>query len=421
MLTPGRPRALSPLPEQHLEHRARREVPALGGDPEVERDATAPLAVHSGAVAAGVLHRQAVVQGDGLAPTIQTPLGCRGRRLHEVQARRGVEDEAAVLPPQPAQGVQRGLSVRGGEHEALLLPDARRVEAEHEAGGVGAVEELGEATGRAPVRRGERAVEDLPLPPIEVRHDLAERVGPAKGVVRTRRPLQGHRQAPAEVVRDGDEAARERGVAPEEPGPFLDEPGAGLNAEELIFYAALRGVRRLFAPIAGRTILKATLGGIGIGVIALVAGEETLFSGEHELEVLLDHPEAYGAGTLLLILVGKVLALALSLETGFRGGRIFPVLFIGATVGFVTADVFERVPLAVAVGCGMAGAAVAIMRLPVFVAVLVAFFASPALIPLIVLASVVGYVLTFDRPELGGAPPEKEKMASRADLEPTTS
>ena len=196
---------------------------------------------------------------------------------------------------------------------------------------------------------------------------------------------------------------------------------AAAAAVGMLAIAALRGVRRLFAPIAGRTILKATLGGIGIGVIALVAGEETLFSGEHELEVLLDHPEAYGAGTLLLILVGKVLALALSLETGFRGGRIFPVLFIGATVGFVTADVFERVPLAVAVGCGMAGAAVAIMRLPVFVAVLVAFFASPALIPLIVLASVVGYVLTFDRPELGGAPPEKEKMASRADLEPTTS
>ena len=146
-----------------------------------------------------------------------------------------------------------------------------------------------------------------------------------------------------------------------------------------------------------------------------------LFSGEHELEVLLDHPEAYGAGALLLILGGKVLAFALCLETGFRGGRIFPVVFIGSTVGFITTDLFERVPLAVAVACGLAGAAVAIMRLPVFVAVLVAFFASPVLIPLIVLACVVGYVLTFDRPELGGEPPEEERTATREDLEPTTS
>jgi chloride channel protein, CIC family len=180
----------------------------------------------------------------------------------------------------------------------------------------------------------------------------------------------------------------------------------------LLLIALLRGVRRALAPIAGRTVLKATLGGIGIGVIALVAGEETLFSGEHELEVLLSDPQAYGAGALLLILSGKLIALALSLETGFRGGRIFPVLFIGADVGFITSDVFERVPLAVAVACGMAGAAVAIMRLPVFVALTVAFFASPATIPLIVLACVVGYVLSFDRPELGGPPRTAERMAT---------
>jgi H+/Cl- antiporter ClcA len=195
---------------------------------------------------------------------------------------------------------------------------------------------------------------------------------------------------------------------------------AAAAAVGMLVIVALRGVQRLVRPIAGRTVLKATLGGIGIGVIALIAGEETLFSGEHELEVLLNHPEAYGAGTLLLILGGKILALALSLETGFRGGRIFPVIFIGSTVGFITSDLFERVPLAVAVACGMAGAAVAILRLPVFVALFVAFFASPVLVPLIVLACVVGYVLTFDRPELGSEPPE-ERTATREDLEPTTS
>jgi H+/Cl- antiporter ClcA len=156
-------------------------------------------------------------------------------------------------------------------------------------------------------------------------------------------------------------------------------------------------------------------------VIALVAGAETLFSGEHELEVLLADPESYSARALLLILGGKLVALALSLETGFRGGRIFPVLFIGATVGFITSDVFERVPLAVAVACGMAGAAVAIMRLPVFIALTVAFFASPTTIPLIVLACVVGYVLTFDKPELGGPAREEERTTTDEDLAVTSS
>jgi hypothetical protein len=64
----------------------------------------------------------------------------------------------------------------------------------------------------------------------------------------------------------------------------------------------------------------------------------------------------------------------------------------------------------------MTGAAVAIMRLPVFVALMVSFFASPATLPLIVLACVVGYVLTFDRPELGGPAPERDRTARREDL-----
>jgi H+/Cl- antiporter ClcA len=183
----------------------------------------------------------------------------------------------------------------------------------------------------------------------------------------------------------------------------------------LLTIATHRAVRRAFRRVGG-TVAKATLGGLGIGLVALVAGEETLFSGEHEIEVLLADSEAYGLGALLLILFGKMLAFAFSLECGFRGGRIFPVLFIGAAVGFASTALFESIPLAVSVGCGMTGAAVALMRLPIFVVVLVAAFAAPTTIPLVVLAAVVGYVLTFDKPDLGGAPEEEQQSATQDDL-----
>jgi hypothetical protein len=52
---------------------------------------------------------------------------------------------------------------------------------------------------------------------------------------------------------------------------------------------------------------------------------------------------------------------------------------------------------------------VAIMRLPVFIALTVAFFASPATVPLIVLACVVGYVFTFAGPELEADAPADEQ------------
>jgi len=180
--------------------------------------------------------------------------------------------------------------------------------------------------------------------------------------------------------------------------------------------AVYRVVERAFRPLEKQLVLRATLGGLGIGLVALVAGEETLFSGEHELVVLLDDPESYGVGALLLVLGGKIVAFGLSLATGFRGGRIFPVLFIGAVVGFIAADVLDRIPLTVAVACGMAGAAVALIRLPIFVALLVTFFASPAAVPLIVLAVVVGYLLTFDRRELSGERDEEQLTATPADL-----
>jgi hypothetical protein len=57
----------------------------------------------------------------------------------------------------------------------------------------------------------------------------------------------------------------------------------------------------------------------------------------------------------------------------------------------------------------------------VFIALMVAFFASPTTVPLIVLAVVVGYVLTFDRPELGGPARQEERTATSEDLgEPAT-
>ena len=184
----------------------------------------------------------------------------------------------------------------------------------------------------------------------------------------------------------------------------------------LLAIAVFRVVRRAFRPV-GSTVVKATLGGLAIGLIALAAGEETLFSGEHELEVLLADPESYGLGALLLLLFGKMLAFAVSLECGFRGGRVFPVLFIGATVGFAATSLFESIPLTVSVACGMAGAAVALIRLPIFVVLLVAALAAPATIPLVVLAVVVAYVLTFDRPELGGEPEEEQQVATPEDLD----
>lgn len=182
--------------------------------------------------------------------------------------------------------------------------------------------------------------------------------------------------------------------------------GAAGAAAGILVIVVFRLVDRAFRPLDRSVVLKAGLGGLGIGLVALIAGQETLFSGEAELEQLLGSPDSKTAAAILLIIGGKIVALSISLATGFRGGRIFPTVFIGGTVGLMLHDVFSGVPLAVAAAAGMAGATIAIIRLPIFVILFISFFGGPALVPVIILASVTAYVLVFDKPDLSGDPPE---------------
>jgi H+/Cl- antiporter ClcA len=192
--------------------------------------------------------------------------------------------------------------------------------------------------------------------------------------------------------------------------------GAAGAAAGLLLIAVFRTIDRAFRPLDRAPVVKAVLGGVGIGLVALVAGQETLFSGESELESLLQHPASKSVAMLLLIVAGKIVALSLCMATGFRGGRIFPVVFIGGTLGIAVNQAFTSVPLAVAAASGMAGAAITILRLPIFVTLFVSFFGGPLLVPVVVLAAVTAYILVFDKPELTGAPAENQTTAEPGDL-----
>jgi chloride channel protein, CIC family len=192
--------------------------------------------------------------------------------------------------------------------------------------------------------------------------------------------------------------------------------GAIGAAVGLILIAVFRIVDGAFRPLDRAPVVKATLGGVGIGLVALVAGEETLFSGEKELESLLNNPGSETVAALLLIVAGKMVAISLSMATGFRGGRIFPTVFVGGTTGLLLHEAFTSVPLPVAAAAGMAGTAMVILRLPIFVILFISFFGGPVLVPVVILAAVTAYILVFDKPELTGGPPESQTTTEPGDL-----
>src|SRR4051794_14212389 len=108
-----------------------------------------------------------------------------------------------------------------------------------------------------------------------------------------------------------------------------------------------------------RKVLLMPLLGLAIGGLAILFAQSTdhgssfvLFSGQDQLPALVEQAAGFSTGALLLLILCKSLAYGLSLSS-FRGGPVFPALFIGAGLGLLTADLpgLEMVP-AVAMGIG---------------------------------------------------------------------
>ena len=110
---------------------------------------------------------------------------------------------------------------------------------------------------------------------------------------------------------------------------------AGLLA--LITAAAIGVMAKLTAPLAERTILRSTVGGIAFGLVG-VALPLTLFTGTDQLTTVIHDGAALGAGLLIAVVFAKILVFALCEATGFVGGPFLVMLFIGGTAG-VTAHV----------------------------------------------------------------------------------
>jgi len=121
---------------------------------------------------------------------------------------------------------------------------------------------------------------------------------------------------------------------------------------------------------------------------------DVLFSGQAALPSLVSNSAQYSVGALLLLLLCKGLAYALSLS-GFRGGPIFPAMFIGAAGGMVLSHL-AGLSLVAGVGMGIGATTCGMLGLPLTSVLLTAVFMVSAgvnLIPLVIVAVVVAYVV----------------------------
>ncbi|MDH6123367.1 ion channel protein [Kitasatospora sp. GP82] len=167
---------------------------------------------------------------------------------------------------------------------------------------------------------------------------------------------------------------------------------------------ALPYVHRGFHQIA-HPVAMLTAGGLALGVLGALGGEPTLFKGLDQLKELALGYGDHGFWALLGMTVVKLLAMLIAAGSGFRGGRIFPVVFVGVALGFAVSALIPSVPPALAVVCASLGLLLATTRqgwMSLFTAV--AIVPDLALLPMLCVAALPAWLLVTGRPEMQLAP-----------------
>ena len=176
----------------------------------------------------------------------------------------------------------------------------------------------------------------------------------------------------------------------------------------VVLAAALAAVRRTataFHTVTVRhPVVAAPAAGLLVGAAAVVFAAATgqppdlaLFSGETSAATVAASGASWGAATLVALLVLKGLAYTVSLGSLFRGGPVFPALFLGVTAGILLSTLVPAVSPTAGVVAGMAAAVSAMLRLPlsaVLLAVVLGGSTAVEATSLALVASVVAFVTT---------------------------
>lgn len=184
----------------------------------------------------------------------------------------------------------------------------------------------------------------------------------------------------------------------------------------LLFGIMMKLMNGVFAPLAGKPLVRGAAGGTLAGLIFFTM-PVTMFSGTGGLEVVIETAGGIAVWALLLIILLKMVALSSAFASGFYGGPFFPLFFIGGTLGVAVNVLFPDLPLALTVGTAMGGVAGALASVPlsimVFAAFVVGFGVSTA--ALVGTAVVTAFTVTYGLGFVGSARDEHPHAGSLED------
>lgn len=145
-------------------------------------------------------------------------------------------------------------------------------------------------------------------------------------------------------------------------------------------------------------ILTLGIGGFLLGVLGVTGGHITLFKGLDEMQQLA-LSLTLSANDYMLIALIKLAALVMAAACGFRGGRIFPAVFVGVALGLMLHAHVPAVPAAITVSCAILGLTLVVTRdgwLSLFMAAVVV--PDSTLLPLLCIVMLPAWLLLAGKP-----------------------
>jgi len=170
--------------------------------------------------------------------------------------------------------------------------------------------------------------------------------------------------------------------------------GAVSSVIMIVFVIIVKLIQGLAEKLTNPYV-RGAVGGALVGLIAF-ALPLTIGAGNDQLTTVIDESASISIWLLVAVLVGKMLAMAISLAAGFIGGNVLPMLFVGGTAGVVVHLMFPDIPYAIAVGSMLAAVPGATIKAPIgltFIAVL-AVGLGPLTAAPVIIAVAVAYLTT---------------------------
>lgn len=145
-------------------------------------------------------------------------------------------------------------------------------------------------------------------------------------------------------------------------------------------------------------VLGLGIGGFILGILGVIGGPVSLFKGLDEMQQMVAN-QAFSTSDYFLLAVIKLAALVVAAASGFRGGRIFPAVFVGVALGLMLHEHVPAVPAAITVSCAILGIVLVVTRdgwLSLFMAAVVV--PNTTLLPLLCIVMLPAWLLLAGKP-----------------------